>query len=58
MSLYNFSGHRYSGPGWSTEADHFAVWTLAATPLNIIRRPTTIRAELPRPLPEGQTEKR
>ena len=53
MSLYFFSN-----PGWSDEVGPRAVWTLAATPPNVSRRPATIRAELPRPCAEGQIEKR
>ena len=50
--------HFFSGPGWPLEAGHGDIWALAAAPLNLYRRPATIRAELPPPLPEGQTEKR
>ncbi|MFP6728956.1 MAG: hypothetical protein VCD50_02085 [Alphaproteobacteria bacterium] len=50
--------HILSGPGWPAEAYSVAGWAQAATPLNVIRRPATIRAELPQPRPEGQVEKR
>ena len=52
----------FSGPGWldgvCTEADHGLVWTTAVNTPGVFRRPATLRAEIPTPRAEGQTEKR
>ncbi len=54
--------HRFSGPGWfdgvCAGAGHGFVWTTALNAPGAIRRPTTIRADLPPPRVDGQTEKR
>lgn len=52
----------FSGPGWldgdCAEAGRGFVWTTAVNTPGAMGRPTTLRADLPAPRAEGQTEKR
>jgi len=52
----------FSGPGWldgvCAEADRGLAWTTALHTPGVFRRPATLRADLPTPRAEGQTEKR
>ena len=54
--------HIFSGPGWldgvCAEAGNRFVSNAALTAPGAIRRPVAIRADLPPPRAEGQTEKR
>ena len=54
--------HIFSGPGWldgvCAEAGQGFGWTTAVYAPGVNRRPTAIRADLPPPRTEGQTEKR
>lgn len=55
MPLHFFSGWPDSA---YAEAGHTANWTTTLNPAHAIRRPVTIRAELPPLRVEGQTERR